>query len=190
MKTHCCLSNKRYEEIKEIVADMYEDLGYKKLPIDVFELCNRLRIKVIKYSELSTPNVMNSRRLSDDGYNLFNVNTNQYEIYYNDIVLCERTSFTIMHEIGHIMLEHTSHAEINEQEANFFAKTALAPLGVIYKLKLRNALEVAKTFGLSMEFSENIVKHYNRAMIFPSIAEKEVKNRLTALFNEYYVGVS
>ncbi len=181
------ITSERYEQIKEIVADMYEDLGYTKIPVNAFELCHKLNIKLIRYSELSKDCAEWSKKFSNDGFNLFNINTIQYEIYYNNLMPPERITFTIMHEIGHIMLEHKEHNEKDEKEANFFAKTALAPLGLVYKLRLKNSYEVAEAFGISYEFAENIVAHYNKSMIYPSICEKEANSRLTELFFKNYM---
>ena len=186
MKKSCSITGERYEQIKEIVADMYEDLGYTEIPVNVFELCHKLNIKLIRYSSLSEDCSEYSRRFSDDGFNLFNVNTFQYQIYYNDDMPRERVTFTIMHEIAHIMLEHKEHTEENEQEANFFAKTALVPLGLIIKFRLKNSFDIAEKFGISIEFAHNVVSHFNKSMIYPSICEKEVNSRLVELFLKNY----
>ncbi|MBP3365927.1 MAG: ImmA/IrrE family metallo-endopeptidase [Treponema sp.] len=176
------ITGERYEEIKEVVADMYEDLGYTEFPVNVYELCHRLGIRLIKYSALKPDCTEYSMHCSDDGFLLFNIDRGCYQVYYNDRMPPERIRFTIMHEIAHIMLEHTKHTAKNEQEANFFAKTALVPLGMIYKLRLSNSFEIADTFGISIEFARNIVAQYNKSMIYPSICEREANNRLVALF--------
>ena len=90
MKKTCSITSERYEQIKEIVADMYEDLGYTEIPVNVFELCHKLNIKLIRYSSLSEDCYEYSRQFSDDGFNLFNVDTFQYQIYYNDRMLLNR----------------------------------------------------------------------------------------------------
>ena len=184
MSSRCGISNKRYEQIKEIVADMYEDLGYTEIPVNVFELCHKLNIKLVKYSSLTKEQKECAMQLSPDGFSLRNNRTKQYEIYYNSEMPAERITFTIMHEIAHIMLEHIYHSYENEQEANFFTKAALAPLGLIYRLQLKNPIEVAQTFGISMEFAQNVVDHYNRSMTYPAILIKEANSRLVRLFYE------
>ena len=186
MKKSSSITSERYEEIKEIVADMYEDVGYIEIPMNVFELCHKLNIRLIRYSSLSPTCAEYSKQFSDDGFNLLNVNTFQYQIYYNDQMPPERVTFTIMHEIGHIMIGHREHTEENEQEANFFAKTALVPLGLIVKLSLKTSYDIADTFGISLEFARNIVSHFNKSMIYPSICEKEVNSRLVELFFRNY----
>ena len=180
------IASERYEEIKEIIADMFEDLGYTEIPVNVFELCHKLDIDLIRYSSLTPNCVEYSMQFSNDGFNLFNVNVLRYQIFYNDQMPPERITFTIMHEIGHIMLEHEEHTEENEQEANFYAKTALVPLGLISKLNLKTSSDIADTFGIRFEFARNIVSHFNKTMIYPSIFEKEENSRLVQLFSKEY----
>lgn len=45
-----------------------------------------------------------------------------------------------MHEIGHIVLDHSEGSELAEVEARFFAKYALAPPPLIHKLRLQNPM--------------------------------------------------
>ena len=177
------ISNERYEEIKNAVADMYEDLGYEKIPVNVFELCHKLNIKLIRYSSLNVRCAEYSIQFSKDGFNLLNINTSQYQIYYNDFMPIERVNFTIMHEIGHIMLGHKKHTRESELEANFYARTALAPLGLIAKLKLENSNEVAATFGISSECAKNIVMNYNKMLVYPTIRNRELNSRLVRHFS-------
>ena len=75
------ICSSRYEEIEDIAADTLEDIGYAKFPIDVFELCKLLDIKVIKYSEINRDIITYAMDLSDDGFSYFNKNKNQYIIF-------------------------------------------------------------------------------------------------------------
>ena len=43
-----------------------------------------------------------------------------------------RIRFSIMHELGHIMLGHSRECAYNEQQANFFASNILAPRMAIH----------------------------------------------------------
>ena len=58
---------------------------------------------------------------SEDGFSLFN--EGKWIIYINDITTgYERQNNTFLHEIGHIVLNHTEDSELADSEANFFAK--------------------------------------------------------------------
>lgn len=43
------LSNQRYEEIKQVVVQMYEKLNVSCIPINCFEIASKMNIKVIPY---------------------------------------------------------------------------------------------------------------------------------------------
>ena len=73
-----------------------------------------------------------------------------------------RIRFTIMHEIGHIVLDHTEHSDLAESEANFFAKYALAPPPLVHKYKPEDYCELAEIFQLSQECAMNAMKFYHR----------------------------
>jgi hypothetical protein len=44
------LSDERYEEIKQIVVQMYEEYDISCVPINGFEIANKMSIKVVPYS--------------------------------------------------------------------------------------------------------------------------------------------
>ncbi|MEE0999810.1 MAG: ImmA/IrrE family metallo-endopeptidase [Treponemataceae bacterium] len=178
------LCSSDYGEIEECVADMFEDIGYAVLPVNVFELCKRLKIQLKKYSDMKDAILTEALSLSADGLSYFDCNRNCFVICYNDSKLDVRIRFTIMHEIGHIMLGHKNHSVINEQKANAFARIALAPLGMIYKMHLKDVLDVAEAFGISLTFSQHVVNHYNNAVIWGSVREKIINSRLTMIFEQ------
>lgn len=52
------LSNQRYEQIKQIVTEVFEDYQICNLPIDVELLAKKMNIEVIKYSKCGLKNKM------------------------------------------------------------------------------------------------------------------------------------
>lgn len=153
------LSNYRYEEIKESVAKTLELGQIKKLPICPYTLANSLNISQIPYTSLSRNKMEACFELSEEGFTLDDT------IYYNDLMYEKRTRFTIMHEIGHIMLDHNCESEITEKEANFFAKYILAP----HMLILANdrtfdmdEFKIRKLFNVSDEISKYIYSSYRK----------------------------
>ena len=81
-------------------------------------------------------------------------------IYYNDEMPDRRIRFTIMHELGHIVLDHTEHSELAESEANYFAKYALAPPPLVHNLEIGDYLELADKFDLSYECAYYSMQKY------------------------------
>ena len=116
----------RYAKIKDIVADTLCAGQIANVPICCFQLTTALNIKCIPYSSLSIDKQSACLQLSEEGFTL------DEAIYYNDFQLDTRIRFTIMHELGHIMLDHAEDDEIAEIEANFFAGYILVPPILVY----------------------------------------------------------
>ena len=179
------ISNERYSEITEEIAYLYEDIGIKTFPINPFEVCCKLKIKLIPYS--STDPFF---YLSSDGFNYLAPSNQEYVICYNVLQSKERINFTIMHELGHIMLEHHRSENnienlIKEKEADYFARMSLAPLGIVYVLKLNTPEEISETFNISFSCATNVFKHYRTVKSYPRIEAQIRNNRLTRQFIEY-----
>ena len=75
-----------------------------------------------------------------------------------------------MHEIGHIVLDHSEDSELAEKEVKFFAKYALAPPVLIHKLKLDNPESIAQTFEISYEAACYAYSYYQNEENDPSKA--------------------
>ena len=48
------LTNDRYEVIKKSVVKMFVDNDIRQIPIDCFEICQKMCIKLRKYSQLTS----------------------------------------------------------------------------------------------------------------------------------------
>ena len=83
-------------------------------------------------------------------------------IFYNDEKGYGRINNTIMHEIGHIILEHTEDSELADKEVKFFAKYALAPPVLIDKLALKDVFSIANVFDISHEAAGYALSYYRK----------------------------
>ena len=153
------LSNKRCEEIKRIVTDMFVRYSVSGVPINGFEIAHKMGIKIIPYSSFSSSKRWLLEKKSEDGFSVEKTD-GQWIFYYNDSKDYGRVNNTIMHELGHIVLDHTEDSELAEKEVKFFAKYALAPPVLIHKLKLTNAADIASVFEISKEAAEYAYSYY------------------------------
>ena len=136
------ISNQRYEEIKRIVVRMFVTYEVSCIPINGFEIAHKMGVKVIPYSAITPGKRWLLAKKSKDGFSVERTN-GQWYIFYNDEKDYGRVNHTIMHEIGHIVLDHTEDSELAEKEVKFFAKYALAPPVLIHKLKLDNPKSIS-----------------------------------------------
>ena len=177
------LSNEQYKNIEETVLDTFEATGISTFPIDVFELASKLKIKLKKYSDYS----QDLNIYSQDAICIFNQKEQEFIIVYNDAIESKRINFTIMHEIGHIQLEHYIRnlpEDEKEREADIFAQKALAPLGVILQLGLKSYMDISSVFEISLPCAQIIAKNVNFIINKPKILQKEKNSPITKLFEE------
>ena len=136
------LQDERYEEIKEIVVTLFENLDISCTPISGFEIAKKLGIIVIPYS--ATKHCEELTLKYEDAICL--EKDDALYIYYNDKKSYERLNWTFLHEIGHLVLGHTEHCELAESEADFFAKFAIAPPVLIHRYKLSTVEDIEDRF--------------------------------------------
>ena len=178
------LLNRRYEEIKKTVIEMFEKYGIKNIPVDCFEICEKLNIKLIPYSKLTETDLEKAKEISKDGFCLLfeDRNHEQWYIFYDDTMPEKRIRFTIMHEVAHIVLDHTEHSELAESEANFFAGYALAP-PLVFALEPNDFTEIADRFDLSYECALNAMRSYTKWLKYGPKKLLDYEIHLISLFN-------
>lgn len=136
-------------DIQERILSFYRTFSIQSFPIDCFSVVEQLGFQVKCYSELSSKKASACKALSPDACILDDI------LYYENMCPKKRMRFTIMHEIGHIVLESAS-----EQDANIFASHSLAPRMAIHYSGCKNAADVSRYFGLSEEAADYAFNDY------------------------------
>ena len=89
-----------------------------------------------------------------DGLILHDTSTNIYVVLYNGMVeMEERIRWTKAHELGHVLLGHTSNEDMEELEADTFAAQLLMPwfsIRMMSNFQKPSADHIARTFGVSI----------------------------------------
>lgn len=158
------LLNRRYDEIKKVIATLYKKYHIKQYPIDAFSLCKKMGIMLVPYTSLPLKERIRAYAASPDGFfaEYEENGTISWVIFYNDAMMPERIRFTILHEIGHIVLEHGGHSDVAEAEANFFAKYAIAPPPIVHLFKPEDPYDIMESFGLSFECAWYVMSYYKK----------------------------
>lgn len=180
------LPNKRCEEIKKIVVNTFEKLNVKCIPISGFEMAIKLGAIVVPYSSKPERTRKLMIHVSDDGFSV--KKDGIWYIYYNDKKCYTRINNTLMHECGHIKLDHIEESVLAEKEANFFAKYALAPPALIYKLDLKYPEEVSECFDISFEAAEYALEYYKKWLKYGSRHYTSYEIKLLNLINTIKIG--
>lgn len=129
-----------YDKIKYAVLGVYERCSINKLPFDCIYVISELGYSCFKYSDMNIESYAACLKLSDDAHTI------DGKIYYNDKKPRRRIKFSLMHELGHLVLDTE-----DETEANVFASNILAPSMAVYYSRLRNIREIANLFDISLE---------------------------------------
>lgn len=171
---------------------MFEECEINTYPIDCFVIANKLYYVLKPYSSLTPEEYLNALSTDPDGYSKVEINPNtgmnQYVIYYNDRAQYERMRWTIFHEIGHIYLGHHDNSDdskstIEEAEANFFAKYAIAPPPLIAISHCEDASDIANVFCLSTEASVYSYEYYVKWIKFGPRCYLPYEMKMLRLFN-------
>lgn len=155
------LSDEQYEEIKQTVIDTFLEYDIRCIPINAFEMAIKMGLKIVPYSALDDEKKEAALKISSDGYSIETEN-NEWRIYYNDS--CRnygRVNQTVMHEIGHYALGHVGEGEVEESEAKFFAKYALAPPPLVHNMDEEiNVNNIMRKFDISYKAAQFAHRYY------------------------------
>lgn len=177
------LSDHRYEEIKQSVVKMFLDYDVSCVPINSFEIANKMGIKVIPYSAYPEKVRQLMQKKSTDGFSV-EKEVGEWYIFYNDDETHDygRINNTIMHEIGHIVLNHSEDSELAEKEVKFFAKYTLAPPVLIHKLGLNTVGNIMRVFEISYEAAVYALSYYQKWLNYGGREYKDYELRTLRQF--------
>lgn len=146
-----------YDLINLKVLEVYQECGIYSFPINCFEILDAYSIPHLAYGSQSLSNRDNCRMISDDAFTLTG------KVFYNEENCHGRVRFSLMHELGHILLEHRSDEhDLVEQEANYFASNILAPRMAIHYSGCKNEQDVSTLFDITYECARYAFQDYRR----------------------------
>lgn len=151
------------------------------VPVNGFELATKMGIKIIPYSAFPESKQWLLIKKSEDGFSVER-NIGEWYIYYNNKKDYGRINNTIMHEIGHIVLDHSEDSELAEKEVKFFAKYALVPPVLVHKLKLDNPNDISEIFDVSFEAACYAYSYYKKWLQYGSSDYTDYEITLLNLF--------
>lgn len=130
------------EQINLGILSAYKKCRINNFPLNCADIINKYGYSIMKYSELKPKKLKACLELSEDSTLL------KSTIYYNDAKPNTRIRFSMMHEIGHVVMN--TH---DESIADSFSSHMLAPRIAIHYSKCNNAADVMKRFDLSEQAS-------------------------------------
>lgn len=164
--------------INTLIADVYKKCNITSFPFDYKEVIRSYGYGCKSYSEVSEKLRKMCLEISNDACII------DKTIFYNDRISHQRTMFTLMHELGHILLEHQTRNKEIEDEADLFASMILAPRILIHELNLRTADDIHDYFDISITAANRALTDYHswfyqiaHTTRKPTDIEIDIKNR-------------
>lgn len=177
-------ANPRFQYVTDTAYSLLADIGVREFPIDSFAFVDELpvEVKILRWRELRElfpyTTINGKKQKNNDPFFLKKQKAEAKSIYkdgkyfivYDDTIdYRERINWTIMHEIGHIMLGHLvefeevelsrngltrAKYEVLEKEANYFAAEVLMPSVILKNFSDIESSEISLLFGVSMAAAE------------------------------------
>lgn len=193
----------RYDYCNKRACDFLEQYEIKSFPIDVEKIIINNGWGLTKYSELMNVFSCDLNKViqclgSKDGYT--QLDDDNYSIAYNDAEqLGNRKRFTLMHEIGHIYLNHLIDFEatklyrgsltkeeniVLENEANAFARNVLVPTAMLEHLKDKSIYNISLQFGITEKAARTRRNLYLEDLKLNKL--NNIRPRLYRIFYNFY----
>lgn len=164
----------RYKLIRRQVNNLFITLNLNSYPVDILKIYSYFHnCKVVSYSKHKNNYNLTEKEIiehfgSEEGCSFYQKTKKRYLIFYNDLESCykcpERRTWTLAHELGHMVLNH--HTLTNktvlfrnsltdeeykwlEAEANRFASLLLANPIILDKLNISNNKDIMRICSLS-----------------------------------------
>lgn len=171
----------RNQWIARRACEVLLECGVQTLPVDVLAVAQRLGVTVVDNREVD--------KLAPDEFGAGYCDGQRWYVVYTPSLPIGGIRFTIVHELGHILLGHSLAdgicTEEKEEEADLFAARLLAPPGVLYALNAYSATSIALLCNLSHRCAEVQSKTMIHLLQRQNRAPEESETKLIAAFEEY-----
>ncbi len=189
-----------YKKARDMSWKALLDSGINSLPVDLWKMANHFNLRMHSYSESSITQLFRDEVLQGDGFIV--CIGDRKEIFINDnIDNRPRRRFTAAHELGHGILNHDiskihyrnnendSQTDMQELEANVFARDILMPATVLAALDIHTPEEIMKLCDVSRRSAEiraeRMEELYRRNMFNRHPAERKVREQFDDFIRNY-----
>ena len=132
---------------------MYKAFSF---PINIFYIISQMKqIKMYTYAQLKhLLGKTNDIFPSDYGFTILDIKNGKRIIAYNSNKDYTTARFTLAHELGNTMLNHSKEGDVENKEANCFARNLLCPVPVVDEMRICTSEEYQNIFYVSPPMAE------------------------------------
>lgn len=189
-----------YKKARDMSWKALLDSNTNSLPVDLWKIAEHFNLNIHSYSKSSVIQLFREDVLQGDGFIV--CIGNQKQIFINDkIDHRPRRRFTVAHELGHGILNHNisnvhyrnnendSQTDMQELEANVFARDILMPATVLAALDIHTPEEIMKLCDVSRRSAEIRAERmeglYRRNMFNRHPTERKVREMFDDFIRNY-----
>lgn len=157
-----------YDRMAQLVIDIYVDYNIRSFPVDEKEICRKLGLKLIPYSEYPEEQEALLRKRSMDAFFAPATRTTTPTVFYNDKVESRgRLRYNIFHEVKHFVTGDKDDGEYNDNMADYFARYFMCPIPYLIEYGIDNELTLISDHLISQEAARNTIKNVrNRKAVY------------------------
>ncbi len=150
-------SSVTYEDIVKVIIDIYLDYDIKYFPIDEKEVCRRLGVAMVPYSECPEEARVLLIKKSEYGFFVRGTRENPPTIYYNDkFEPYGAVRLTIFHEVKHYVFDEDANDEDKDDIADFFGRFFLCPIPYLIMMGIESENDIISHCEVSMTAAGNV----------------------------------
>ena len=145
-------SGNDYNKMAQLVIDIYLDYNITSFPIDEKELCRRLGVKLVSYSEYPEKAQLLFQKKSLDAFFTATTKNTPPTIFCNDKNRNrERQRYSIFHEIKHFVNNDIEDNDYNNNMADYFARYIMCPIPYLIKSNINDETTLISDHGVGYE---------------------------------------
>lgn len=149
-----------YNRVERAAAEVYEACDIRTFPIDCSTLLAHYDLRAIDMDSLKEKSAELYDLCLAFSEDSFLFREKKLIIYRNTNP--SRTRFSLMHELGHYLLDHCYNTPEDEPEANHFASYLLVPRPVIRYMGRPDIRRISRRFNISWEAARIVCDDYYR----------------------------
>lgn len=162
-----------YAKATNAAYEILRNYNYTFPVIDVYYILNKYNnIKLCSYTSAAQRMGITHNEFayqiasSEHGFTVADYINNHFIVYFNNLKDDTTIRFTLMHELGHIILRHEKDNDIANKEANCFSRNVLCPIQIAREYKLKSAQEYSECFDISLPMANACIGHFQSDLYY------------------------
>lgn len=189
-----------YKNARNKSWEVLTECGINSLPVDLWKIAKHFDLRIHQYSKTNLIGLLKEDVTQGDGFIVYL--DGKKEIFINDkIHNRNRRRFTVAHELGHGILNHDistihyrnseidSQTDMQELEANVFARDILMPATVLAALDIHTPEEIMALCDISYQSAKIRAKRlellYRRNKFNSHPLERQLREQFDDFIRNY-----